>query len=929
MKQKLLLIAFLLFGLNLFAQTDPYIFDEGSTQEVRKELGGRILDSLLVIPVRGHEALYPDAPILGRFQLNANDSIPEYHNGLKWTSLDTIYERPYFEQISFDVNLPSGTPNHTSDTHNFIKDGVLYQVYRWDEFGSHVGVGSKIMYRTSTDQGETWTAGTQIYVDAVYDNRNYAVGVIGDRIIIFFRRSNPVDNTTHDLGFIYSDDDAATWSSYTTINPTLLSPATVTAPYGKIMTGNGTTFYVPIYSLSPNRCEWFKTTDGGDTWVSDGLKYDETIIGGEAAEPWYDFVSPTTVLALIRDEGDDPIAIYQSVSTDGGATFSTPVATNLGGGEHMKTGTNFCYDIDEDLILTAAFQRNRTEQGVDRIMYYANRLSEIISTPTNYRLISEAKPYYQSDLSVYGYPDIIKVAPNRYYLSYQERVPTGASFSTQSPRFVEDAFIYQLHIDTNIGNNPVAPTVKEYPRVQNYMGVWESRNPLNDSPWQIVREADEAQNRYEATSVFTNPTDKDKVISIVEREDWKEYAYFDKLGNYDSRGNITLRYDSGTASSRGIFLESDNSGALGWLRFISSTSSFNRLAPHIYGKSNLTGGSGLLFTGEPFSNVSGQYGLHFRVKRTDANATVAADVEAFKFTNWTTYVMKIMGNGNTFIGSANNQFSFDVANRRLGIGIEAPLSGLHVVQDGSVGAGSVIVDRFGTTNPSVSQRVAEGTLALPTAILSGRSLGAWTGQGHTGSAFATGFRLYTEATENWTPTAQGSIWRLRGIKTGSVNNMVFGVKGTGQYIFSSNLSETAWSTLGDKDASLTVIGDTSAGVDILNLENESQVSQFKFSRTGVATIVTPPTTSAGTYDLLTRNTSTGAIEKIASSTFAPVANPTFTTNVTSPKFTLSALNTAPSSATDTGTTGEIRIDAGYIYVCVATNTWVRSALTTW
>jgi hypothetical protein len=39
--------------------------------------------------------------------------------------------------------------------------------------------------------------------------------------------------------------------------------------------------------------------------------------------------------------------------------------------------------------------------------------------------------------------------------------------------------------------------------------------------------------------------------------------------------------------------------------------------------------------------------------------------------------------------------------------------------------------------------------------------------------------------------------------------------------------------------------------------------------------------------------------------------------------------TAPSSATDTGTTGEVRITATYIYVCTATDTWVRTQLTTW
>ena len=39
--------------------------------------------------------------------------------------------------------------------------------------------------------------------------------------------------------------------------------------------------------------------------------------------------------------------------------------------------------------------------------------------------------------------------------------------------------------------------------------------------------------------------------------------------------------------------------------------------------------------------------------------------------------------------------------------------------------------------------------------------------------------------------------------------------------------------------------------------------------------------------------------------------------------------TAPSSASDTGTAGDIRYDADYIYVCVATDTWKRVAISTW
>lgn len=53
--------------------------------------------------------------------------------------------------------------------------------------------------------------------------------------------------------------------------------------------------------------------------------------------------------------------------------------------------------------------------------------------------------------------------------------------------------------------------------------------------------------------------------------------------------------------------------------------------------------------------------------------------------------------------------------------------------------------------------------------------------------------------------------------------------------------------------------------------------------------------------------------------------------ITTGQFRLSALNTPPASATATGTAGEIRFGTdGRIYICTATNTWIRSEpLTTW
>jgi len=42
-----------------------------------------------------------------------------------------------------------------------------------------------------------------------------------------------------------------------------------------------------------------------------------------------------------------------------------------------------------------------------------------------------------------------------------------------------------------------------------------------------------------------------------------------------------------------------------------------------------------------------------------------------------------------------------------------------------------------------------------------------------------------------------------------------------------------------------------------------------------------------------------------------------------------AAGNAPATASSTGTAGQVVYDSGFIYVCVATNTWKRSALTTW
>lgn len=68
----------------------------------------------------------------------------------------------------------------------------------------------------------------------------------------------------------------------------------------------------------------------------------------------------------------------------------------------------------------------------------------------------------------------------------------------------------------------------------------------------------------------------------------------------------------------------------------------------------------------------------------------------------------------------------------------------------------------------------------------------------------------------------------------------------------------------------------------------------------------------------------GSADKIGISTNAPTAKLDVNSNVI-------RIRTAktPASASDTGNVGDICWDSSYVYICVATNTWKRSNLSTW
>lgn len=82
--------------------------------------------------------------------------------------------------------------------------------------------------------------------------------------------------------------------------------------------------------------------------------------------------------------------------------------------------------------------------------------------------------------------------------------------------------------------------------------------------------------------------------------------------------------------------------------------------------------------------------------------------------------------------------------------------------------------------------------------------------------------------------------------------------------------------------------------------------------------------------------STGAFTTLAATSIdsTPIGGTTpaagaFTSLSTTGDSITIATSKTPASATDTGTAGQVCWDASYIYVCTATDTWVRASIATW
>ncbi|WP_158728213.1 MULTISPECIES: DUF5050 domain-containing protein [unclassified Flavobacterium] len=145
----------------------------------------------------------------------------------------------------------------------------------------------------------------------------------------------------------------------------------------------------------------------------------------------------------------------------------------------------------------------------------------------------------------------------------------------------------------------------------------------------------------------------------------------------------------------------------------------------------------------------------------------------------------------------------------------------------------------------------------------------------------------------------------------------------------SQYNSTGATTVDQNGIVSSIYGGGNANPFIVSGKNKNI---FLVTDIGVNKVVTPtaPEKKVLKVDYVGKVVKTAYLEDIpyvkADANGNPITN---NVSINAKSYNLSALNIPPSSRTDTGTPGEIRITSSAIYVCIATNTWLRSVLSTW
>lgn len=296
---------------------------------------------------------------------------------------------------------------------------------------SHVGNDGILEIRTSNDGGGTFSSATTLLSESGVDVRNPSGGVaFNGRIIVFLLKYNAATSAPISQGYIYSNDEGTTWSSYQTIDNG--SGLTFYSPYRKVIQigdskllmswygNNGTTGYNYVKI----------STDNGLTWGSSILVQSST--GYIPDEATYSYVDGGSIIGIARD-GSGSNTFKQLKSTDNGASWSVQGYVNFGGSGSVSPDISTYIDVNGNKYLSLTYAQRISEQKL-----YAISISKTSAlSGTTWDLLSKQE-IGSNTIDDFGYSSVLNVNGDRKYLGVYYKASDASNANLQFFNFTQN-----------------------------------------------------------------------------------------------------------------------------------------------------------------------------------------------------------------------------------------------------------------------------------------------------------------------------------------------------------------------------------------------------------------------------------------------------------------------------------------------------------
>lgn len=206
-------------------------------------------------------------------------------------------------------------------------------VAAWRVGTSHIEGNTGIVRKISSDGGATWGAAATVVSGVSFDYGTVTLTTLSDGRIACLTWRRPATGGTPSTGMseavrvVFSSDNGSTWGSEVVVTDAAVFDAKCVVE-GPIVEEADGGLIVPVwgrdvaYTGDNHSVKLLRSSDGGATWAVVSTIADGVADGKFYNESGVVILPDGRYMAIVRDE--DTTAMFRSLSSDKGATWSTP-----------------------------------------------------------------------------------------------------------------------------------------------------------------------------------------------------------------------------------------------------------------------------------------------------------------------------------------------------------------------------------------------------------------------------------------------------------------------------------------------------------------------------------------------------------------------------------------------------------------------------